>query len=447
MRISVFGLGYVGLTAAACLVKQGHSVCGIDIDLNKVEAVRRGISPIQEPGIQELLAAGVRKNLLTAETECRGAVARSDTVMICVGTPSTSDGAHNMNHVVNVTREIAATLVADVNRPLTVIYRSTFRPGTTEGLILPILHSALGEKRMKAVELVYNPEFLRESTAIRDYFNPPKIVVGTSEGNASPTMDRLYAGIKAPPFYTHYRESEFIKLIDNTWHAAKVAFANEMGRIAVNLGIDPSTIHELFVSDTKLNISATYLRPGGPFGGSCLPKDVKALQQIALDAGTSTALIGSLIHSNDTHKYFVFEQCTRLAEPGAPILMVGLAFKNGSDDLRDSPNVDLARRILDAGYRLAIYDPNLRPDQLIGQNLGYSAVHLPNLKSLLISREEAEAGNYAVVIDTNGTSAKLNARSRHFVNLHALSQPSGAGRRVTAARPETEKTHANADNL
>jgi GDP-mannose 6-dehydrogenase len=306
MKIAIFGLGYVGLTAAACLVRQGHSVCGVDIDRNKTEAVGAGRSPIKEPGLQELLAEGVGKQLLTTANDGSAAAAAADAVMICVGTPSTPDGAHNMDHVVKVTREIAEALEADPACSPTLIYRSTFRPGTTEGLILPILRAALGESRMDGIEVVHNPEFLRESTAIRDYFNPPKIVVGTSHGGPSPAMDRLYQGIAAPVFHTPYRVSELIKLVDNTWHATKVAFANEMGRIAINLGLDPGTIHQLFVADTKLNISATYLRPGGPFGGSCLPKDVKALQQIALDAGASTTLIDSLVRSNDAHKYFVF---------------------------------------------------------------------------------------------------------------------------------------------
>jgi GDP-mannose 6-dehydrogenase len=419
MRIAVFGLGYVGLTTAACLTRQGHMVCGIDIDPKKVEKVRTGISPIQEPGIEELLAIGVENKLLTAANDADGIANDSDAIMVCVGTPTTPDGAHNMDHVVKVTREIAASLRADRIRPLTLIYRSTFRPGTMQGLILPILQSVLRE-RMNEVEIVYNPEFLRESTAVRDYFNPPKIVVGTCDGSPSATMNSLCAGIAAQVFYTHYREAEFIKLIDNTWHATKVAFANEMGRIATKLNLDPKKIHELFISDTKLNISAAYLRPGAPFGGSCLPKDVKALQHISTDAGVSSQLINSIIHSNDAHKYFVFEHCTRKIKPGSSVLMIGIAFKYGSDDLRDSPYVDLARRLMDAGYQLSIYDPHLHPDQLVGQNLGYSAIHLPNLKSLLVNREQVVAGDYALVIDTNGTSKSLNVRSRNVVSLHAL---------------------------
>jgi GDP-mannose 6-dehydrogenase len=442
MRIAVFGLGYVGLTSAVCLAKQGHEVCGVDVDKRKVEKIKSGICPIQEPGLAELLTSGVNQKLLTTATDCQGAIAGRDAVMICVGTPSTADGAHDMTHVVNVTREIAAAV--EGGRSFTIVYRSTFRPGTTESLIQPLLRSALGEKTMKKISIVYNPEFLRESTAIQDYFCPPKIVIGTSNAEPSTTMERLYAGIPAPVFYTPYREAEFAKLIDNTWHATKVAFANEIGRIAAKLNVNPQATHALFVSDTKLNISATYLRPGGPFGGSCLPKDVKALQHIASDIGADTRLIDSIIHSNESHKYFVFEHCTRRVPPGSPVLMLGLAFKHGSDDLRESPYVDLARRLLDAGFQLKIYDPHVHPDQLIGQNLGYSAIHLPNLRSLLVTRKDAETGDYALVIDTNGTSQSLERR-RDVVSLHALSlddqprkEPDAAGRGRHAA-PRTSR--------
>jgi GDP-mannose 6-dehydrogenase len=421
MRIAVFGLGYVGVTAAACLTKQGCSVCGVDVDSRKVDKVKSGISPIQEPGIDELLAAGVRDNLLTAATSAGGVVDNSDAIMICVGTPSSADGTHNMEHIVNVTREIGAALRTDSIRPVHLIYRSTFRPGTTEGLILPILRSVLGDRRMKNVQVVYNPEFLRESTAVSDYFHPPKIVIGTFEGEPSPTMDRLCTGITAPIFYTRYREAEFTKLIDNTWHATKVAFANEIGRIGTRIGLDLETIHKLFVSDTKLNISPNYLRPGEPFGGSCLPKDVKALQHIAADMGVDARLIGSIVQSNEAHKYFLFRHCARGVRPGSSVLLLGLAFKFGSDDLRESPYVDLARRFLDAGYRLSIYDPYLSPSQLTGQNLGYSAVHLPNLSSLLVSREEVESSEYAAIIDTTGTAAGLKRTAGRLVNLRSLS--------------------------
>jgi GDP-mannose 6-dehydrogenase len=425
------------------LAKQGHSVCGVDLDERKVEKINNGISPIQEPRLAELLASGIEQSSLTAATSPPAGIGGSDIAMICVGTPSTSDGRHDMTHIVNVTREIAAAVDVDSARPLTLVYRSTFRPGTTEGLILPILRSILGKRKMRKISVVYNPEFLRESTAIQDYFSPPKIVIGTSEAQPSATMDHLYAGISAPVFYTRYREAEFAKLVDNTWHATKVAFANEIGRIAAKLDVDPQAVHELFIADTKLNISPTYLRPGGPFGGSCLPKDVKALQHIASDIGAGTRLIDSIIHSNEAHKYFVFEHCVRRLRPGSPVLMLGLAFKYGSDDLRESPHVDLARRLLDAGFQLKIYDPYLHPDQLIGQNLGYSAIHLPNLRTLLVTRKDAEIGDYALVIDTNGTSRSLHRRG-NVVNLHALGldgQPgedadaADRGRRHAAPRP------------
>ncbi len=420
MRIAVYGLGYVGLTAAACMAKQGHDIAGIDVSEDKVAKINAGLSPIKEPGLEELVAKAVAAGKLTATQHADGMVNACDIAIVCVGTPSAPDGSHNMSHIAEVTRQIAAALDPNRPQPLTLVFRSTVRPGTVEQLIVPILNSVLGEAGLAAVEIAYNPEFLRESSAIEDYFNPPKIVIGTRDGKPSPNLERLYAEVAAPRFYTGYREAEFTKFVDNSWHAAKVAFANEIGRLCAKLQIDAKTIHKIFVADTKLNVSPYYLRPGGAFGGSCLPKDVRALQYISGDVGAGSRLIDAIIPSNDAHKLFLFEHCTRNLAPGAAVLMLGLAFKAGSDDLRESPNVDLARRLLQAGYRLSIYDPALEPAQLIGQNLGYAAAQLPNLGALLVDRGQAEKGQFAVAIDANGTASSLQLSSARIVNINAL---------------------------
>ena len=224
--------------------------------------------------------------------------------------------------------------------------------------------------------MVYNPEFLREATAINDYFHPPKIVIGTPTARRR-RMTALYADIDAPVFVTGYGESEITKFVDNSWHAVKVAFANEIGRIAVRLGIDPQKVHEIFVSDTKLNISSYYTRPGGAFGGSCLPKDVRALQHLAGDLGVGAALIDSVIRSNEAHKRFAFELSEQQLPPRARVLVVGLAFKARSDDIRESPNVDLVGKLLRAGHTVHVYDPYIEPSRMVGQNLGYAYVYLP----------------------------------------------------------------------
>jgi GDP-mannose 6-dehydrogenase len=419
MKIAIYGLGYVGLTAAGCLTKQGHSVLGVDINEDKVAQLNSGVSPITEPGLDELLKTAFEEGRIEAAQHAGGRLAECDMALVCVGTPSAPDGSHNMSYIAEVSRQIALSVNRDRKDPLTVVYRSTIRPGTTETLIEPIFRSVLNDD-IRAVELVYNPEFLRESVAIKDFFAPSKIVVGTADGKPSAKMDVMNQGLDAPVFYTGYREAEFTKFVDNTFHAVKVAFANEIGRICMQLDVSPRTVHEIFVADTKLNISPYYLRPGGPFGGSCLPKDVRALQYISADVGANTHLIDSVLRSNESHKQFLFSHCLNGLKPGASILMVGLAFKADSDDLRESPNMDLARKILQAGHKLSIFDASLDPAKLVGQNLGYAYANLPSLSALLVDQEEAEDGGYDLVIDTNGRADRLKLKGARIVNINAL---------------------------
>jgi GDP-mannose 6-dehydrogenase len=285
--------------------------------------------------------------------------------------------------------------------PLTLAYRSTMQPGSCEEIIWPIIEAKLGANAASTVELVYNPEFLREALAIEDFFTPPKIVIGTFGAKHSGNMARLHAGIDAPVFEVGLREAELTKFVDNSWHAVKVAFANEIGRVCQNLGISAATVHQIFKSDTKLNLSAYYTRPGGPFGGSCLPKDVRALQFIAAQTGSATHVIDALMRSNDAHMQHQFEQATRGLEPRAKVLLVGLAFKQETDDLRESPAVDMARRLVEAGFDCDIYDPRVIPGELIGQNMFYAFSQLSRIDEMMVSKQEAESGDYARIIATN----------------------------------------------
>ena len=303
---------------------------------------------------------------------------------------------------------------------LTVVFRSTVRPGTIEELVLPIFEAAL-KGRMDLVELVYNPEFLRESVAVEDFFHPPKIVVGTSNGQKCAALDELNARIEAPAFYTTYRAAEMTKFVDNTFHALKVAFANEIGRVCDKLGISAATVHQIFVSDTKLNISPCYLRPGGAFGGSCLPKDVRALQYIASDVGAHTHVVDALLRSNDAHKNFLFENCIKAVPAGGNVLMLGLSFKEDSDDLRESPNIDLARKFLQSHVDLSIYEPHVEPSKLLGQNLGFAFSNLPALRKLLVPKAVAESQLFDVVIDTRGWAKKMALRTRQVIDVYELS--------------------------
>ena len=422
MKVVIFGLGYVGCTAAACIASQGHTVEGIDVSKAKVDALNAGRSPIVEPGIDELLAAAYEQGRLSAAVTIGGALDDADIAIVCVGTPSGADGSHNMSYIAQVTRSIAGALAAGPNRlrPLTVAYRSTMRPGTTENIIDPIFRSFFGDAMPSMVELVYNPEFLREAVAIQDYFHPPKIVLGTLDGSPSAAMTALHDGINAPVFHVGIREAEITKFVDNTWHAVKVAFANEVGRVCENSGISARQVHEIFVSDTKLNISAYYMRPGGAFGGSCLPKDVRALQHLGADIGANVHLIDSLMRSNDAHKHHQFLKVTQGLAPGARVLLVGLAFKAGTDDLRESPPVDLARKLLDGGYVVDIYDPVMSPDKLVGQNLGYAYAYLPTIDTLLVDKATAETRIYDIIVATNRLVRDLDLGDRAVIDVSAI---------------------------
>lgn len=419
MKIGIFGLGYVGLTAAACLTKSGHEIVGFDVSEQKLATVMAGKSPISEPGLEELIATAVADGKLTCFSAIESRLADCDMAIVCVGTPSAPDGSHNMSYIAEVSRQIATAVDKDRSRPLTVVYRSTIRPGTLEELVYPIFRRVMGDK-VGVIELVYNPEFLRESSAIKDYFSPPKIVIGTHDGKPNKNMDIVNEGLDAPVFYVGYREAEFTKFVDNTFHALKVAFANEVGRVCVRLGISATKVHEIFISDTKLNISPYYMRPGGAFGGSCLPKDVRALQYIAGDVGASAHVVDSLIRSNEAHKHFLFEMCVKDLAEGARVLMLGVSFKKDSDDLRESPNIDLARKFLQGGYKLSILDPFVEPKNLLGQNLGYSFQHLPDLGELLIDQQTAEATEFDLVVDTSARSKGLALKTKRKIDIGAL---------------------------
>lgn len=403
MKVAIFGLGYVGFTVACCIAKSGHQVIGFDVSDAKVRDVNDGVPPFREPQLADLLTEGLANGRIAAARETGNHLDDTDIAIVCVGTPSAPNGAHDMSYIAEVSRQIAAAIKPDRAAPLTVTYRSTVRPGTMDAFVAPIFEAHLGASWSDVIELVYNPEFLRESVAVSDYFNPPKIVIGTRDGQPSAHMDALHAGMGAPVFYCGFREAEFTKFVDNTWHAVKVGYANEIGRVCQTLGISATKVHEIFVSDTKLNISPYYTRPGGAFGGSCLPKDVRALQHIASDIGANTHLVDSLIRTNEAHKHFQYEQIVDGLTPGAKVLMAGLAFKADTDDLRESPNVDLARKLLEAGYALSVFDPALDATRLRGQNLGYAYSHLPTIDRLLIDKAAAEKTDWARIIASNAT--------------------------------------------
>lgn len=420
MKIAIFGLGYVGFTAACCIASEGHHVVGVDVSDAKISAILDGRSPIIEPQVDEMLAKGLADGLITATSNVAQALEGTDLALVCVGTPSGPDGSHDMRYIADVSRQIAAAVDVTRTIPLTVVFRSTIRPGTMDNLVHPIFAARHGADTARLIELVYNPEFLREATAVHDYFAPPKIVIGTADGQPSATMDALYAAIEAPRFHVGFREAEATKFVDNTWHAVKVAFGNEIGRVCLGLGINASDVYDIFVADTKLNISKHYLRPGSPFGGSCLPKDVRALQRIAAECGANTHLVDSLLRSNDAHKHRMFARASDGLEPGAKILLAGLAFKAETDDLRESPNVDLARMLLAAGYDLSIFDPAIDGGKLVGANLGYIYARIPQIERLLLSAQDANATTFDRIVVCNGTGKKLELTGKPVVDLSKI---------------------------
>lgn len=400
LSIGILGLGYVGTTTAACLARDGHRVVGVDINPEKVAAIAGGRSPVVEPGVEELLAAAARAGRLSATGDIEPLLDELDLVMVCVGTPSRADGKLDLSHLLEVTRQLGRALAARGTRrdPLLLIYRSTVPPGTMERLVLPTIARFVGEGPGSRYEIAFNPEFLRESTAIRDYDDPPKIVVGEREKGASRRLLGIYDHLDAPFFEVPFAVAEMVKFVDNSFHALKVAFANEIGRICTARGIDPQQVTDIFLSDTKLNVSPAYLRPGGPFGGSCLPKDLAAMLALARDSGLAVPVLSGTRESNVLHLAWIAGRIRELAPPPGPVLLIGLSFKAGTDDLRNSPLLALAEDLLDQGYELEVYDPDLDPGRLMGVNFAVALEHQEVLRRQLMERMDVSHRIKLVVI-------------------------------------------------
>lgn len=421
LNVAVFGLGHVGLISACCIADQGHRVVGVDISPDKANLVNSGRPPFSEPGLDTLLEDVVAAGALSASVDPKAALEVSDLIIVCVGTPSAPDGQHDMSYISDISKQIAQGLSHQSNRKVTVAFRSTIRPGTMDGLIAQNFRSILGPNFQDWVELVYHPEFLREAQAINDYYDPPKIVFGTHDGSPSETMDRLYSGCQAKVFYTNFGEAEFTKFVDNAWHGTKVAFANEIGQMCEHLNISASTIHEMFVADTKLNVSARYLRPGGPFGGSCLPKDIRALQSVAKEVGANMPLVDSLISSNEAHKDHQFNQVLRAIELGKPVLLVGLAFKANTSDVRESPNVVLAEKLIAHGVQLSIYDSSFDPDCTVHQNTSPSVCNIADLNHHIIGKRETESEDWGLIVVANDTFDSLEfSGNPKIIKIHRI---------------------------
>ncbi|HKS54280.1 MAG TPA: nucleotide sugar dehydrogenase [Steroidobacteraceae bacterium] len=411
-KISIFGLGYVGAVSLACLARDGHEMTGVDIDPAKLEMLRRGQAPIVETGIQELTRSIMRGGRVNVTDSVRDAILSTDISFICVGTPARANGSQNLDAITRVAEQIGAVLAQKATRH-TLVVRSTVKPGTVEEVIQPALEAASGLKAGVDFSLCFQPEFLREGTSIHDYDHPPLSIVGASDPHGVAALRGIFGHLPCEFRETSIRTAEMLKYACNVFHALKVTFANEMGRICQASSVDPHEVMQLLCMDRQLNISPAYLRPGFAFGGSCLPKDLKALVYLAKSTDVEVPMLASIMASNTAHIEHAIEQV--LASGLRRVGMIGLSFKAGTDDLRESPLVIMAERFIGKGLQLSIYDPQVNVARLIGANRRYIEESIPHIASVMtgdVERLVREAEVLVVATRTPEVLAVLRAHTR-----------------------------------
>ena len=407
--VSIFGLGYVGTVTAACLAHCGNKVMGIDLSRSKVEAMDSGNSPIVEPRVSEIIADSHKAGRLHVTSSAETAVLNSDISFLCVGTPSLRNGKLDLGHIEPVCREIGEILKRKNSFHL-VVLRSTVLPGTAETIVVPTLEKSSGKRMGPDFGVCVNPEFMREGTAVADFLEPSMTIIGAADKAHSAMVRDLYAWAPGRIFETSFRSAEMVKYVGNAWHAVKVAFANEIGTLARELEVDGESVVEMFTSDTKLNISTAYLKPGFAFGGSCLPKDVRALNYRGKELDLTLPLIESILPSNEEHLVRAVEMVLQTGK--RKIGMLGLSFKAATDDLRESPQVQLIKRLLGEGREIRIWDDNVSLGRLIGSNREYIEQVIPHIGSLLkASLEEVLRDAEVVVIGTRGLDIDVLQKS------------------------------------
>jgi len=409
MNISIFGMGYVGAVNAACLASMGHKVIGVDVNPYKVKMIQEGKSPVMEPKLPELIEKQVRLNRLSATVDSEKAFSETEMSIICVGTPSKENGDIELKYVIRVFNEIGQ-LLKNKNSFHWIILRSTVLPGSTEGTLVPILEDISKKKAGTDFGICFNPEFLREGSSVDDFFNPPKTVIGTLYPDELPPLVEIYRSLPGPKIKTSIKVAELVKYIDNVFHALKICFANEVGRICKALNIDSHEVMNIFVKDTKLNISPAYLKPGYAFGGSCLPKDTRALNYMAKRLDVELPLIGSILRSNEVQ----FKEGLKLVlnTKKKKVGLIGLSFKEGTDDLRESPFVLLAEALLGKGINLKIYDPHVYLSNLHGTNKEFIEKTIPHLAELLTDDLDSFVLDSEVVV----VGARIKEKDR-FIKL------------------------------
>lgn len=410
LSISVFGLGYVGSVSAACFASMGHRVIGVDVNPAKVEMVEGGRSPIIEASMNELVAEGNRACRLHATTDSTAAVLQSDVSFVCVGTPSLRNGKLDLSHIEKVAREIAAALKQKKSAH-TFVLRSTVLPGTVESIVLPLLEQVSGRRAGTDFTVVYNPEFMREGSAVADFLQPPYTILGAQDPSHLAPLRELYKQTPGKVFETSIAVAEMVKYLSNAFHAVKVVFANEIGTLCKHLNVDAQAVTEIFTSDVRLNISPAYLSPGFAFGGSCLPKDLRALTYKAKELDLKLPMLESLLPSNSEHVERAVEAVMRTNK--RKIAQLGLSFKAGTDDLRESPQVQLVKRLLGEGYEVKVWDRDVSLGRLAGSNRQYIEEVIPHIGSLLSADLEDVLGWGEVVIVGN-RSVKKDDLTRHL---------------------------------
>ena len=395
MNVSVFGLGYVGCVSAACLAQDGHNVIGVDVDPRKVATISAGRAPFFEPGLELMLNEAVLKGTLYATTEERDAIERSDMAMVCVGTPSRRTGEIRVDALRSVLTSIGQCL-RDRVTPFVLILRSTVMPNIVEQELIPLLERSAGKSLGHLLQFCYNPEFLREGTAIRDFYEAPMIVIGHNDSWAAEFVAELYSKVDAPIVYTDIGTACTVKYACNAYHALKVSFANEVGQLSEQLKVNGRRVMEIVCMDRKLNISSMYMKPGFAFGGSCLPKDLRALTAETRTLGLSLPLLHSILPSNRAHLQTCIET---ILDTGVRSLgLLGLAFKEGTDDLRESPAIELAEALIGKGINLTIYEPAISSQTIYGSNLGYLENNIPHIWSLLTTSLSELLNHHLIVL-------------------------------------------------
>jgi len=424
MRISVLGIGYVGAVSCGCLASFGHEIVGVDIAPDKVAMLARGQSPIVEDEIDRLIAEGVSGGRLRATTDIADAVANTEVSFISVGTPSGPDGSVSMRAVDEVVAAIGRELRSK-HSVHTVVMRSTVPPGTAEDRVIPMLEQASGKRHGEGFAYFSNPEFLREGSSVRDFHAPPYTLIGAAPGDDGAVLREIYAGVGGAVHVAPYRVAESVKYLANAYHAVKLAFANEGGAILASLGVDARAAFRLFCEDRVLNISPAYLTPGFAFGGSCLPKDIRSLLALADQSNVPAPFLNQVLPSNQAVIERTFEAI--VAHGRQPVALFGLAFKQGTDDLRESPFVILAERLLGRGYDLRIFDRSVQVARLTGSNRAYIEREIPHLERLLAPDPTAalEGAGLAVLghIGRDDRPALLGAlRSHHVLDLAGIAE-------------------------